>query len=149
MLSCCAFAQADLNIFVSRSWQFYRSKHQTFTHEQRQLGSDCARACDMINGKKMLIMFVCAGLTLTPRAQVYLCLCCYHKFMGDKERILIFPTYDEFKHPSIFGVCALLLILLRINKRKTLLSSSHFVFCSVFLYKIIIIIYANTHVTIT
>ena len=26
MLSCCAFAQADLNIFVSRSWQFYRSK---------------------------------------------------------------------------------------------------------------------------
>ena len=52
MLSCCAFAQADLNIFVSRSWQFYRSKHQTFTNEQRQLGSDCARACGMINGKK-------------------------------------------------------------------------------------------------
>ena len=116
MLSCCAFAQADLNIFVSRSWQFYRSKHQTFTHEQRQIGSDCARACGMINGgmingKKMLIMFVCAGLTLTPRAHVYLCLRCYHKFMRDKERILIFSTYDEFKHPSIFGVCALLLIL--------------------------------------
>ena len=135
MLSCCAFAQADLNIFVSRSWQFDRSKHQTFTHEQRQLGSDCARACDMINGKKkMLIMFVWAGLTLTPRAQVYLCLRCYHKFMRDKERILIFSTYDEFKHPSIYGVCALFLILLRINKRKTLLSSSHFVFCSVFFF---------------
>ena len=42
MLSCCAFAQPDLNIFVSRSWQFCRSKHQTFTHEQRQIGSDCA-----------------------------------------------------------------------------------------------------------
>ena len=130
MLSCYAFAQADLNIFVSRSWQFYRSKHQTFTHEQRQLGSDCERACDMTKGKKMLIMFVCAGLTLTPCAQVYLCLRCYHKFMRDKKRIglLIFSTYDEFKHPSIFGVCALLLILLRINKRRT-----HFVFCSVFL----------------
>ena len=51
MLSCCAFAQADLNIFVSRRWQFYTSKHQTFTNEQRQLGSDCARACGMINGK--------------------------------------------------------------------------------------------------
>ena len=62
--------------------------------------------------QKMLIMFVCAGLTLTPRAQVYLCLRCYHEFMRDKERILIFSTYDEFKHPSIFGVCALLLILL-------------------------------------
>ena len=66
MLSCCAFAQADMNIFVSRSWQFY---------EQRQLGSDCAHACGMINGKKrkiiiikMRIMFACAGLTLTPRA---------------------------------------------------------------------------------
>ena len=118
MLSCCAFAQANLNIFVSRSWQFYRSKHQTFTHEQRQLGSDCARACDMINGKKLLIMFVCAGLTLTPRAQAYLCLRCYHKFLRDKERILIFSTYDEFKHPSIFGVCALLLILLRIKQTK-------------------------------
>ena len=122
MLSCSAFAQADLNIFVSRSWQFYRSKHQTFTHEQRQIGSDCARACGMINGKEMLIMFVCAGLTLTPRAQVYLCLHCYHKFMRDKERILIFSTYDELKHPSIFGVCAMLLIFLRINKRKTLIS---------------------------
>ena len=146
MLSCCTFAQANLNIFVSRSWQFYRSKHQTFTHEQRQLGSDCARACGMI--KKMLIIFVCAGLTLTPRAQVYLCLRCCHKFKRDKERIPIFSTYDGFKHPSIFGVCALLLILLRINKRKTLLSSSHFVFCSILFYKIIII-YANRHVTIT
>ena len=149
MLSCCAFAQANLNIFVSRSWQFYRSKHQTFTHEQRQLGSDCARACNMINGKKMLIMFVCAGLTLTPRAQVYLCLCCYHKFMRDKERILIFSTYDEFKHPLIFGVCALLLILLRIKQTK-----NAFIFIPLrillrIFYKIIIIIYANMHVTIT
>ena len=76
MLSCCAFAQADLNIFVSRSWQFYRSKHQTFTNEQRQLGSDWARACGMINGKKINASYVrmrrfnfdsaCAGLSLTP-----------------------------------------------------------------------------------
>ena len=129
MLSCCAFAQADLNIFVSRRWQFYRSKHQTFTNEQRQLGSDCARACGMINGKKMRIMFACAGLTLTPRAQAYLCLRRYHKLCGDKERVLLdLYAYEEFKHPSIFGVCALLLILLRINKRKTILSS----FCPVF-----------------
>ena len=76
MLSCCAFAQADLNIFVSRSWQFYRSKHQTFTHEQRQIGSDCARACGMTNGKKKNANYVrmrrfnfdsaCAGLSLSP-----------------------------------------------------------------------------------
>ena len=134
---------------VCSSWSEYirfsqlaicRSKHQTFTHEQRQIGSDCACACGMINGKKMLIKFVCAGLTLTLHAQVYLCLRCYHKFMRDK---------DEFKHPWIFGVCALLLILLRINKRKTLLSSSHFVFAPYFFFKIIIIIYANMHVTIT
>ena len=146
MLSCCAFAQANLNIFVSRSWQFYRSKHQTFTNEQRQLGSDCAPACGMTNGKKMRIMFACAGLTLTPRAQVYLCLHCNHKLCGDKERVLLdFSAYDEYKHPSIFGVCALLLILLRINKRKTILSS----FCPYVFYKIIIINYANMHVTIT
>ena len=75
MLCCCAFAQADLNIFVSRSWQFYRSKHQTFTHEQRQIGSDCTPACGMINGKKnanyvRMRRFnfdsVCAGLSLSP-----------------------------------------------------------------------------------
>ena len=76
MLSCCAFAQADLNIFVSRSWQFYRSKHQTFTNEQLQLGSDCARAYGMINGKKTNANYVrmrrfnfdsaCAGLSSSP-----------------------------------------------------------------------------------
>ena len=65
-------------------------------------------------------------------------------YAGDKERVLLdFSAYDEFKHLSIFGVCALLLILLRINKRKTILSS----FCPIFFYKIII--YANMHVTIT
>ena len=67
-------------------------------------------------------------------------------YAGDKERVLLdFSAYDEFKHPSIFGVCALLLILLRINKRKTILSS----FYPYLFYKIIIIIYANMHVTIT
>ena len=76
MLSCCAFAHADLNIFVSRSWQFYRSKHQTFSNEQRQLGSDCTRACGMIIGKKTNANYVrmrrfnfdsaCAGLSLSP-----------------------------------------------------------------------------------
>ena len=97
--------------------------------------------------KKMRIMFASAGLTLISRAQVYLCLRCYHKLCGDKERVLLdVSAYDEFKHPSIFEVCALLLILLRINERKTILSS----FCPVlFFYKIIIIIYANVHVTIT
>ena len=135
MLSCCAFAQADLNIFVSRSWQFYRSN----TNEQRQLGSDCVRACGMINGKKqMRFMFACAGLTLTPRVQVYLCLRCYHKLCGGQRtstiRLLRLCTrrYLEYVHCYF--------ILLRLNKRKTILF---------FLYKIIIIIYANMHVTIT
>ena len=62
----------------------------------------------MINAKKMRIMFASAGLTLIPRAQVYLCLRCYHKFGGDKERVLLdVSAYDEFKYPSIFEVCAL------------------------------------------
>ena len=109
MLSCCAFAQADLKYSFLAAGNF---TGQNIRHSLMNNGSDCARACDMTNGKKMQIMFVSAGLTLTPRAQVYLCLRCYHKFMRDKERIglLIFSTYDEFKHPSIFGVCALLLI---------------------------------------
>ena len=63
-------------------------------------------------------------------------------YAGDKERVLLDFSADEFKHPSIFVVCALLLILLRIDKRKTILSS----FCPVFF---IIIIYANMHVTVT
>ena len=148
MLSCCAFAQADLNIFVSRSWQFYRSKHQTFTHEQRQIGSDCARACGMINGKKMLIMFVCAGLTLTPCAQVYLCLRCYHKFMRDKERILIFSTMTNLSTVDIWSMCTV------INFIKNKQTKNAFIFIPLrilprIFYKIIIIIYANMHVTIT
>ena len=49
MLSCCAFAQADLNIFVSRSWQFYRSKHQ---HSLMNNGNSDQSACGVINGKK-------------------------------------------------------------------------------------------------
>ena len=71
MLSCCAFAQADLNIFVSRSWQFYRSKHR---HSLMNNGNSDQSACGMINGKKkkMRIMFAFADITLTPRAQVYL-----------------------------------------------------------------------------
>ena len=75
MLSCCAFAQADLNIFVSRSWQFYRSKHQTFTNEQRQLGSDCARVCgdkwqktnaNYVRMRRFNFDSACAGLSLSP-----------------------------------------------------------------------------------
>ena len=46
---CCAFAQADLNIFVSRSWQFYRSKHRL---SQMNNGNSDQSACGMINGKK-------------------------------------------------------------------------------------------------
>ena len=49
MLSCFAFAQADLNIFVSRSWQFYRSKHR---HSLMNNGNSDQSACSMINGKK-------------------------------------------------------------------------------------------------
>ena len=69
MLSCCTFAQADLNIFVSHSWQFCRSKHR---HSLMNNGNSDQSACGMIDGKKMRIMFAFAGLTLTPRAQVYL-----------------------------------------------------------------------------
>ena len=76
MLSCCAFAQADLYIFVSRSSKFYMSKHQRHTSEQRHFGSDYARACSMNNGKKLcelcahtqVLSFdsACAGLSLSP-----------------------------------------------------------------------------------
>ena len=79
---------------------------QTFTSEQRQLGSDYARACGMNWQKKkknMRIMCADAGLSLTAHVQVYLCLRCCHKCRGQTERI-----HDEFKHPSIFGVPALL-----------------------------------------
>ena len=46
MLSCYAFAQADLNIFVSRRWQFYRSKHQTFTKAILKILSVCCAPTD-------------------------------------------------------------------------------------------------------
>ena len=72
MLSCCAFAQADLNIFVSRSWQFYRSKHR---HSLMNNGNSDQSACGMINGKKNAnYVRIRRGLTLAPRAQVYLSL---------------------------------------------------------------------------
>ena len=65
MLSCCVFSQADLNIFVSHSSEFYRSKHQRHSLcEQRQLGLDYARACNMNNGKKLC--------ELCAHTQVYL-----------------------------------------------------------------------------
>ena len=86
MLSCCAFVQADLNIFVSRSWQFYRSKHQR--HSLVNNSKSDQTACGMINGKKKMgIMCAYAGLFFTRHAQVYLCLCCCHKCGGQKERI--------------------------------------------------------------
>ena len=105
MLSCCAFAQADLNIFFLQLAILQVKTSQTFTSEQRQLGSDYARACGMNMAKKknMRIMCADAGLSLTPHVRVYLCLCCCHKCRGQKEQI-----HDEFKHPSIFGVPALL-----------------------------------------
>ena len=108
MLSCCAFAQADLNIFFLAACNFTGQNITAFTSEQRQLGSDYARACGMNMAKKkikenMRIMCADAGLSLTPHVQVYLCLRCCHKCRGQKERI-----HDEFKHPSIFGVPALL-----------------------------------------
>ena len=72
MLSCCAFAQADLNIFVSRSWQFYRSKHR---HSLMNNGNSDQSACGMINGKKKNANYVrirrfnfdsaCAGLSVS------------------------------------------------------------------------------------
>ena len=101
MLSCCAFAQAALNIFVSRSWQFYRSKHR---HSLMNNGKSDQSACDMINGKKnanyvRIRRFnfdsACAGLSVSA-ANINLC--------GDKERILLdFSAYDVIKHLSTFG----------------------------------------------
>ena len=52
MLSCCVFAQADLNIFVSRSWQFYRSKHQRHSLVNSDQTVRLRRACGMNNCKK-------------------------------------------------------------------------------------------------
>ena len=60
MRSCCAFAQADLNIF-----EILQVKtSETFTSEQRQLGSDDVHACSMNNGK--ILCELCAHM------QVYL-----------------------------------------------------------------------------
>ena len=71
-------------------------------------------------------------------------------YAGDKERVLLdFSAYDEFKHPSIFGVCAPLFYFMKNKQTK---NDSVFilpVFFFFFFYKIIIIIYANVHVTIT
>ena len=73
MLSCCAFAQADLNISFSQLAILQVKTSQTFTSEQRQLVSDYARACGMNMAKKnMRIMCADAGLSLTPHVQVYL-----------------------------------------------------------------------------
>ena len=114
MLSRCAFALADLNIFVSRSWQFYRSKHQRHSLVNSDQTVRLRLACGMNNGKKMRIMFACASLSFTLHAQVYLCLRSYQKCGRQKEGILLdlidFSVHDEFKHSSIFGVCALLFI---------------------------------------
>ena len=74
MLSCCAFAQADLNIFVSRSWQFYRSKYQR--HSLVNSDQTVRQACGMNNGKKnanyvrmrrFIFDSACAGLSLSPQ----------------------------------------------------------------------------------
>ena len=79
MLSCCAFAQADLNIFVSHSWQFYRSKHR---HLLMNNGNSDQSACGLINGKKKNVNYVrirrfnfdsaCAGLSVSA-ANINLC----------------------------------------------------------------------------
>ena len=79
MLSCCAFAQTDLNIFVSRSWQFYRSKHRYSLNMNN--GNSDQSACGMINGKKnanyvRIRRFnfdsACAGLSVSA-ANINLC----------------------------------------------------------------------------
>ena len=68
-------------------------------------------------------------------------------YAGDKERVLLdFSAYDEFKHPSIFGVCALLFYFIKNKQTK---NDSVFILPVFSFYKIIIIIYANVHVTIT
>ena len=52
MLSC-AFAQADLSILVFSQLAILQVKtSETFTGEQRQLGSDYVCACGMNNGQK-------------------------------------------------------------------------------------------------
>ena len=82
MLSCCAFAQADLNIFVSRSWQFYRSKHRhSLMNNDKSDQSACDREMAKKKKKKMRIMFAfagfnfdsaCAGLSVSA-ANINLC----------------------------------------------------------------------------
>ena len=98
MLSCCAFAQADLNIFVSCSWQSYRSKHR---HSLMNNGNSDQSACGMINGKKnanyvRIRRFnfgsACAGLSVSA-ANINLC-------GGQRRKLLDFSAYDEFMHPS-------------------------------------------------
>ena len=75
MLSCCAFAQADLNIFFLAACNFTGQNITDITSEQRQLRSDYARACGMNMAKKKFANHVrrrrfifdsaCAGLSLS------------------------------------------------------------------------------------
>ena len=76
MLSCCAFPQADLNIFFLAACNF-TGQNITDISEQRQLGSDYARACGMNMAKKFkkyanyvrrrrfIFDSACAGLSLS------------------------------------------------------------------------------------
>ena len=78
MLPCCAFAQADLDIFFLAACNLQVKTSQTFTSEQRQLGSDYARACGMtmakrkkkyanhVGRRRFIFDSACAGLSLSP-----------------------------------------------------------------------------------
>ena len=79
------------------------------------------------NLKNMRIMCADAGLSLTPHVQVYLCLRCCHKCRGQKERI-----HDEFKHPSIFGVPALLFTVKFFSKNKIRKNDPIFILIRIF-----------------
>ena len=79
MLSCCAFAQADLNIFVFTQLAILQVKTSTFTNEQRQLASECLRYdewqkknANYVRIRRFNFDSACAGLSVSA-ANINLC----------------------------------------------------------------------------
>ena len=142
MLSCCAFAQADLNIFVSRSWQFYRSKHR---HSLMNNGNSDQGACGMMNGKKNANYVpirrfnfdsACAGLSVCA-ANINLC--------GGQRTNPLMTNLSTRRH---LGMCTVINFIKNKQTKKDSVVIPLRILPRIF-YKIIIIIYANMHVTIT
>ena len=76
MLSCCAFAQADPIIFVSRSSKFYRSKHQRHSLVNNGSSDQTTRVLavrimaknyvNYVRIRRFIFDSACAGLSLSP-----------------------------------------------------------------------------------